>query len=329
MLNLQEGRDYQYYKIYIWGGFATIIVYIFVVGLLDLIENFRTLMIIINIPITLWLLGVLAYWWWVFLFKSRRNEPDDPYEIQQKKRGKLSSLKSWSTLFYSMMESGGDREEIEAYERANRRPLIAWYGMQNLLVLWVLVNFWIWTLFNDKLPKNYVQTVWAPGVVIIAIVMLLSPLYLFKLLGTDPNAYLRPLGLFAGKTPLDASPPPKLQVLNRETSGNESTVIGGKRKGRNIYVETHGKHCFTWVEGKTLPFQIRSETGKLAVDENPPEQINNLIKGFPRAKRWKGITVTGNKDGISIERNSRGQNMWLYDLWLAEHIFQSISKKTF
>ncbi|MEN8222733.1 MAG: hypothetical protein ABFR36_05695 [Acidobacteriota bacterium] len=327
MLSTQEGRDYQYYKIYIWGGLAAIVIYIFIVTFSGLTKNFRTLMIILNIPITVWFFGILAYWWWVFLYKGRRK-PEDPYETHQRRRGKLSSLKSWSTLFDAMMEKGGDREEIEKYEKASRRPLIAWFGLQTLLAFWVLGNFWIWTLFQDKLPKDYIITVWTPGVLIIAMVLLLSPIFLFKLFGSDPNAYLRPLGLFAGETPLDTFFPSELQVFNRKPSRKGAAVIGGKRKGRNIYIETVGKHCFTWGEGKVPPFNIQSISGKLKADESSPSEIKDLIKGFPKAKRWKGITVTGDENGIQVTRNSRGLNMWLYDLWLAEQLFETL-KQTF
>ncbi len=320
MLRTQEGRDYQYYKIYIWGGLAAIFFYIIVVVASGIFKNSRTLMIIFNIPITVWFTGILVYWWWVFLFKGSR-EPEDPYEAPHKKKGKLSSLKSWSTLFDSMMESGGKREEIIAYEKLARKPLIVWYGLQNLLAFWVLGNFWVWTLFQDKLPGNYIKAVWVPGVLIITFTLLLSPLFLFRLFGTDPHAYLRPLGLFAGETPLDTFFPSELQVFDRKISPKGTIVIGGHRKGRNVYIESMGKHCFTWVEGRVLPFRINSISGKLKADENSPSEIKDLIKGFPKAKRWKGIIVTGNDSGIHIERNSPGQNMWLYDLWLTEQLF--------
>lgn len=315
MIRTQEGKDYQLYKVYIWGGLPAIVIFIITIATLGEFKNFRALMIVINIPITIWFFGILAYWWWVFLFKGRR----DP-KVPNKRGGRLRSLKSWSILFDSMMESGGDPEEIDAYEKASRRPLIAWYGLQNLLALWVVGNFWVWTLFQDKLPGNYIKTVWVPGVLIICFVLLLSPVFLFRLFGADPQAYLRPLGLFAGKTPLDAFSPSELQVFDRKAGTKGAIVIGGKRKGRDIYIETRGKHYFTWVEGKVPPFTIRSVSGKMEATEDSSPQIRDFAKKMPKAKRWKGITVTGDENGIQIIRNSRGTNMWLYDLWLAEQL---------
>jgi len=321
MINTQEGRDYGYYKVYVWGGLSAIVIYIFIVTLSGLTQNFRTLMIILNIPITIWFFGILVYWWWVFLCKGRRRL-EDPYENRERERGRLSALKSWSTLFDSMLENGENREKIEAYDKASRRPLLIWFGLQNLLCFWVMGNFWVWTLFQDKLPKNYILTVWTPGVLVICFVLLLSPLFLFRLFGESPFSYLSPMGLWVSETPLNTFFPAEIQYTSGKGIAKGTTTIGGERKGRNIFIETRGKHSFTWVEGKVPPFQINSDSGKLEPGNNSPLEIQDLMKEFPKAKRWKGVTVTGDNNGVQITRNSRGLNMWLYDLWLAEQIFE-------
>lgn len=64
---------------------------------------------------------------------------------------------------------------------------------------------------------------------------------------------------------------------------------------------------------------------EIEADESSPSTIKDLIKRFPRAKRWIGISVTGDENGIQITRNSRGQNMWLYDLWMVERLWEKLS----
>jgi hypothetical protein len=49
------------------------------------------------------------------------------------------------------------------------------------------------------------------------------------------------------------------------------------------------------------------------------------LKSLRKAKRWRGIDVYAGKDGIAIQRESKGTNMWLYDLWLAEYLMEKIS----
>ena len=43
MLSTQEGRDYQYYKIYIWGGLAAIFVYIIVAVVIFIVNVVKVL----------------------------------------------------------------------------------------------------------------------------------------------------------------------------------------------------------------------------------------------------------------------------------------------
>jgi hypothetical protein len=98
MNRLHEGLDYLLYRIYIWGGIAALVAYIALVLTLD-VRGFidapdTALLAIVSAPITPWILGILAYWWWVFLFKgdkelkeSIRKRPESTPEIR--------ALKSW------------------------------------------------------------------------------------------------------------------------------------------------------------------------------------------------------------------------------------------
>ena len=101
-------------------------------------------------------------------------------------------------------------------------------------------------------------------------------------------------------------------------------ILTGNRLGRRIVIEARGKQSTTRVESNSPRFDIQSQSGKLQAGENAPEAVRNVLIGMRRAKRWRGITVSGGPDGITIERESRGQNMWLYDLWLAERLLENL-----
>ena len=70
-----------------------------------------------------------------------------------------------------------------------------------------------------------------------------------------------------------------------------------------------------------------SKEGKLLPDENAPEDVVNALKSLRKAKRWRGIKIFAGPEGIAIQRESRGTNMWLYDLWLAEYLLDKISTR--
>jgi hypothetical protein len=81
------------------------------------------------------------------------------------------------------------------------------------------------------------------------------------------------------------------------------------------------------VQAGTPPFEIRSQEGKLVADKDAPEAVTEALKGLRKAKRWRGVKVTGGSEGIGVERESPGQNMWLYDLWLIERLLESIENR--
>jgi hypothetical protein len=42
-----------------------------------------------------------------------------------------------------------------------------------------------------------------------------------------------------------------------------------------------------------------------------------------------GLGSARSAEGIGIERESPGQNMWLYDLWLIERLLESIENRAY
>jgi hypothetical protein len=102
-------------------------------------------------------------------------------------------------------------------------------------------------------------------------------------------------------------------------------IVEGERYGRLVHIETIDKHCLTVLQAKLPEFKVLSKEGKLTPDENAPKDVVDALKSLRKAKRWRGIEVYSGPDGIAIQRESKGTNMWLYDLWLAEYLLDKVS----
>jgi hypothetical protein len=72
-------------------------------------------------------------------------------------------------------------------------------------------------------------------------------------------------------------------------------------------------------------FTAQSNEGKLVSNEEAPEAVSRALQRLRKAKRWQGIAVYSGPEGMGIQRQSKGTNMWLYDLWLAEYLLDEIN----
>ena len=71
-------------------------------------------------------------------------------------------------------------------------------------------------------------------------------------------------------------------------------------------------------------FKAHSEESKLTPDEGTPQAVVKALRSLRKAKRWQGIAVYAGPEGIGVQRHSKGTNMWLYDLWLAEYLADAL-----
>jgi hypothetical protein len=326
MTRLHEGLDYLLYRIYIWGGIAALVIYFALVtyldalGFIDIPRTGTAPLAIYSAPVTPWFLGILAYWWWVFLFKGNK-ELKESIRQRPESTPEISALKSWSTLHTAMAIYGGNVAGILESAKAARRPVLIWYGMQNLFVLWILGNFWVWVFTQDDLPANYIMRVWVPGVIVIMILSLvITPFLVGQSIKGGEAAYLAPLGLKLAEPPSDKPYLSGILSIGQAMIHEGATVFNGSRRGRQVHVETIGKRSYILVQAETPPFEIHSQEGKLVAGEDAPQAVMKALKGLRKARRWRGVEVTGGPEGIGIERESKGQNMWLYDLWLIERL---------
>jgi hypothetical protein len=328
MKRLHQGLDYRLYKIYVWGGLPLLVIYIAVAALILERRNLLGLAggPCIIVPLMLWFGGILLYWWWVFLFKGNKELE----ELAQSPRGDIpgiKSLKSWNTLHQAMTISGGNVKEFIKNAKKADRPIIVWYGTMNLLVCWIFGPFVLGFLgiMPDAAPKTQLG-IWLGGVFVwIALMIVVT----YVLLGwggrASEKAYLAPLGLAVTRVP--GLKPDVIGLIGggQKLIPDGPAIVEGERYGRLVHIETIGKHSLTVVQAETPEFTVQSNDGKIVPDEGAPEAVIKALKSLRKAKRWRGIVVYAGQEGIAIQRQSKGTNMWLYDLWLAEHLLDEIS----
>ncbi len=324
MKQLHEGLDYKLYQIYIWGGLPLNVIYIVVAVLVfdtPGMPGSKGFLVTIG-PMFIWFAGILLYWWWVFLFKGNK-ELEELAQTQDKGIPGIKSLKSWNTLHQAMAISGGNVEELIKNAKKANRPIIIWFGSMNLLPIWIFCFITLGSL--GIIPGSYFPIMLAGVFVCIALMIVVT----YVLLGwggrASEEAYLAPLGLAVTRIPGLTVDVIGLIGGGQKLIPDGPAIVEGERYGRLVHIETIDKHSLTVLQAKLPEFKVLSTEGKLTPDENAPKDVVDALKGLRKAKRWRGIEVYSGPDGIAIQRESKGTNMWLYDLWLAEYLLDKVS----
>jgi hypothetical protein len=167
--------------------------------------------------------------------------------------------------------------------------------------------------------------IWLAGVFVWVVLMLVGTPVLLSWGGKAmEKTYLYPLGLAVTSTP-------RLQVDAIGLTGGGQRLIPegpavfeGERHKRLVHIEAIGKHSLTILQAGMPTFKVESNDGKLVPDKWAPEAIVGALGSLRKAKRWRGIVVSAGPEGTAVQRQSRGTNMWLYDLWLAEYLLDRV-----
>jgi hypothetical protein len=145
--------------------------------------------------------------------------------------------------------------------------------------------------------------------------------------GMAEKAYLTPLGLAINQTPGLRSDAMRLMGAGQILIPDGPVIVEGERQGRLVHIETIDRYSLTVLQANLPEFRVRSNDGKLTPDSGAPETVANALQSMRKAKRWRGIEVNAGPEGIGVQRESKGTNMWLYDLWLAEYLLDKIGSR--
>jgi hypothetical protein len=319
MNQLHKGLDHKLYKVYIWGGLPSVVIYIIVSTLLfdALSLPGPKAFLVIGSPLILWFAGILVYWWWVFLFKGNK-ELGDLVQVQGEGFPGIKSLESWNTLHRAMAIFGGSADELTRNARKANRPVIIWYGALNLLAIWIYGHISLGAL--QILPADSFKFMVYGVFIWIGLMLLLTPVLVSWGSNTAEKAYLAPLGL-----KITTVPGLKPEVIGLIGGGQKlipdaPTIVEGERHGHLVHIETIDEYSLTVLQAMMPEFKMKSNEGKLVADLGAPDEVLQGLKSLPKAKRWRGIVVNAGPEGIGVQRQSKGTNMWLYDLWLTEYL---------
>jgi hypothetical protein len=251
--------------------------------------------------VSIFLVILLALWWFQILsgsFAEKRDLETTTIDTVPP----LSELKSWTQLYVPMVQYGGEREVLLEEQAGSSRKILEWFGWATLLVLFPIANVWLYLLgrVTQERFMSYVPHV----VVVLALLTLVRTYFMLGGRSDYETHMLRGLGLAA-------------------KGGGSAKVFEGRRRGRRVQVESEGRRTKVDLEVAAPDFEIESENGKFLGVAGLPARNRPALE-LPKAKRWQGVRVRGSAAGIRVERESRGQNMWLYDLWLAERIAETL-----
>jgi len=326
MPGTRAGWDSILYRAYIIGGILVIVAIAVVVGFLDPAGQGPYWIPLIFGPITLWMAGILGYWWVKLLFGGY-GEPEHWVEEDGDDTPAVKALRSWSKLSEAMTVHGGDMDELEKLEKAARRPVLEWYGWTNVLVFYCLGGAWLIAL---GIITSETQRYFVMGLIgLIIFIMVRTYFLLGASIGGGEYAYLRPLGLTVTEHPtldLKRFPMTLLKGPWGLVTGG-ATVLAGIRHDRPVQVVVDGKRNYTMVEAQVPRFTVESREGKLVTGKDAPQAVKESLRELRKAKRWVGMELQAGPEGIEVERTpGRRQNMWLYDLWLAERLLEDLGE---
>ena len=318
MKEISSGWEQRFYRFFIFCGILVIVMAAVLGALLDPTGHLG--LRLGGAAAYVFLIGLLSYWWVQFLADDKKKTGGSAAQ-QRPSVNDPGVLQSWSILSAAMAVQPGEVEEEKKLRRSSRRLLLLWFAWANTLALFP-TTLMLLTIFGVITGKVALDGILA------FIAYLVSSLFLTFLLPrraarASESLILTPLGLGLVRTPQPALIPgpagPRAGVRGE-------SVIEGARHGRSVSIVAQSGTSLTHIAGTAPVFSLHSQAGKLEADDAAPQAVLLAIQGLRKAKRWEGLSLNSDGEGIQASRKSRGQNMWLYDLWLIERIFEALSK---
>lgn len=176
-------------------------------------------------------------------------------------------------------------------------------------------------------PWQLFQFAWSLVVMVPVIVIYALYLAYRALAGLDEayeatEATLAPLGLRLTERP-------EVEVVSRPTGeGARADVSGaveyaGRRHGRGVTVRHDEDGTTTSLSGRYPEFEITAKGERLRAAPGVPPGVDTLLDGLSASPVWRGVKITGGRDGITVARPVAGAQHWMRDLWLAERLAEA------
>ena len=253
---------------------------------------------------------IVGYWIVQIIFKGY-GSMRAPDLTQKPSAGDLSILQSWDRLFSAMVTDGGDPERMNQSARKGNSTLRIWFLWAVVVALCPIAMMVPYALGLVEWSQVRYAVLIYIGIVIAMSIFSLS--IVGKSAKATEDVMLAPLGL-------KLTDLPNVVMAGGSPLVRGATVIEGTRFGRAVRITLGVGPGTTQVAYSAPALSIKSRSGDLEAERGAPEPVHEALRGLRKAKRWEGIAIAGDKSGITITRKNKGQNLWLYDLWLIERI---------
>jgi len=309
------GWDSCLYRIFIVGGFLFVIASTVITAVLSPDDGQMALYVGIG-SVSIFMVLVVGYWvvQIVFLGYGSMKLADLSHK---RDINDLSVLGNWNTLFAAMVTEGGDPESMKEAARKGNSSLVIWFLWAAVVALFPILLMVPYAF--GLLDWSYIRY----GVIFYLGVVVFMGFLSFFLGGRATKAgeevILAPLGL-------KLTGLPDVVATGTGPGVRGATVMEGTRFGRAGRITVEMGRVTTHVEYPVPGFVVKSRAGDLEVESGAPAAVDQALQKLRKAKRWESLEISGDKTGITATRNRKGQNMWLYDLWLIERIVHEIEK---
>jgi hypothetical protein len=303
------GWDSCLYRIFIVGGFLFVIGSTVITAILSPDDGQMALYVGIG-SVSVFMVLIIGYWIVQIVFLGYGSL--QPADLSQKHdRNDLSILSSWNSLFAAMVTEGGDAEAMKKAARKGNSSLIIWFLWSAVIGLFPILLMVPYVF--GLLEWSYLRY----GVIFyLGVIVMMCFVTIFlggRAAEAGEEVMLAPLGLKLTGLP-DVVP------TGTGVGVRGATLMEGIRFGRAIRITVGVGQVTTQVQYAAPLFVVKNRAGDLEAEDGTPGPVQDALKPLRKAKRWESLEVTGDKDGIIARRNRKGQNMWLYDLWLIERI---------
>jgi hypothetical protein len=308
------GWDSCLYRIFIVGGFLFVIASTVITAILTPDDGKMALYVGIG-AVSVFMVLIVGYWVVQIIFMGYGGMKA-PEASQRKSVSDLSVLQSWDTLFNSMVTEGGDPEALKQAVKTGNSSLKIWF-------LWAAVIALCPIAMMIPYVFGFVEWTQIRYAVLFYIGIVVAMSFLSFFLGSrgakaGEEAVIAPLGLKLTELPT-------VGVVVDRPRVRGQTSMEGTRHGRAVKISVDAGGTATIIQYPTSNFLVKSRAGDLQAQAGAPHAVEQAVKGLRKAKRWDGLEVVGDRNGITASRRDyRGQNLWLYDLWLIERIINEI-----
>jgi hypothetical protein len=231
----------------------------------------------------------------------------------------------WAALAVRPIDDAAIRARGSMWDSARRSQHLGWVVM--LLILLTVPSIYLFESFVPLL-------IGGPLIAIAAIygsVRALAP-------GGEMDSAYEKVGVAMAPLGFEVSERPKVNIEVREaTTGrvgpkiHGELVLSGERRGRPVSVrlgsgEVSARGEVT-VRAAVPEFKAKSRDGRVRAKDGAPHGVVAALGDVPNSTRWKKLAVEGGPEGIVVTRKGGGQADWLCDLWLAEHLADTVGAR--